>query len=136
MKNINSSKGFTLVEVLIAAVILFSALAIAGELFSASSLAATKAAKTAQYYQQATVAISTIKSDIRQRYNPQTKQPMEGHVLINGVQFNWRAEVQDIFARPQGIDEVEPPTPRFAYYQVRVESPVNLREFDFSVVAW
>ena len=51
LSNMKANKGFTLLEVLIAAIILFSALALISEIFKSAMLSSDKAVVNAKYYQ-------------------------------------------------------------------------------------
>lgn len=131
-----TNQGFTLIEVLIAAVILFSSLAITAQLYSASSLSAEKAAKSAQYYQSAELAITNIKSQLRERYQHTRQKEYTGTIQVFGFAYEWQATVQTMIAPPQAIDEDFAPEPRFPVFVVEVTSPIVGKSFQFRVVAW
>jgi len=131
-----ANKGFTLIEVLIAAVILFSSLAITAQLFSASSLSADKAAATAQYYQQSELVITTIKSQLRERYKRNKNTELNGEVETSGQVYTWQAQKTKAIAPPMDIDDVIPPEPRFARFLVTVELISRGKSFQFETVAW
>lgn len=131
-----TEKGFTLIEVLIAAVILFSSLAITAQLYSASSLSAEKAANAAQYYQSAELVITNIKSQLRERFEHTRQKEYSGTTTVFGYEYTWRATTQRMIAPPQEIDEDIPPEPRFPIFLVEVEAPKVGKSFQFRVVAW
>lgn len=131
-----ANKGFTLIEVLIAAIILFSSLAITAQLYSASSLSADKAASTAQYYQQAELVITTIKSQLRERYKRNKNTQLQDEIEIAGQIYTWQALKTASIAPPMDIDDTEPPEPRFARFLVTVELASKGKSFQFETVAW
>ncbi|RZF91329.1 type II secretion system GspH family protein [Pseudoalteromonas sp. N1230-9] len=131
-----TNQGFTLIEVLIAAVILFSSLAITAQLYSASSLSAEKAANTAQYYQSAELVITNIKSQLRERYQTTKQKEYSGVTQAFGFEFEWQATTQTMITPPMEVDEDFPPDARFPIFVVEVEAPKSGRSFQFRVVAW
>lgn len=131
-----ANKGFTLIEVLIAAIILFSSLAITAQLYSASSLSADKAASAAQYYQQSELVITTIKSQLRERYKRNKNTELNGEVETAGQVYTWQAEKTASIAPPMDIDDTIPPDPRFARFLVTVELIDKGKSFQFETVAW
>ncbi|WP_404341349.1 PilW family protein [Pseudoalteromonas mariniglutinosa] len=131
-----TEQGFTLIEVLIAAVILFSSLAITAQLYSASSLSAEKAANAAQYYQSAELVITNIKSQLRERFENTKQAEYSGTTTIFGYQYEWQATTQSKITPPSSIDDDTPPLPRYPVFLVAVESPKTGKSFEFRVVAW
>lgn len=131
-----ANKGFTLIEVLIAAIILFSSLAITAQLFSASSLSADKAANAAQYYQSAELVITNIKSQLRERFEDTRQTEYNGITNVFGYQYEWHATVQEKITPPQSIDDDTPPVPRYPVFLVEVELSQANKKFQFKVVAW
>lgn len=131
-----ANNGFTLIEVLIAAIILFSSLAITAQLFSASSLSADKAAATAQYYQQSELVITTIKSQLRERFKRNKNADLQGEIEAAGQIYSWQAVKTASIAPPMDIEDTEPPEPRFARFLVTVELINKGKSFQFETVAW
>lgn len=131
-----ANKGFTLIEVLIAAIILFSSLAITAQLFSASSLSADKAAAAAKYYQQSELVITTIKSQLRERYKRNKNTDLQGEIEAAGQTYSWQALKTSSIAPPMDIEDTEPPEPRFARFLVTVELINKGKSFQFETVAW
>ncbi|MBE3672531.1 PilW family protein [Pseudoalteromonas distincta] len=131
-----ANKGFTLIEVLIAAVILFSSLAITAQLYSASSLSADKAASAAQYYQQSELVITTIKSQLRERFKRNNNTELKGEIEAAGQMYSWQAIKTADIAPPMGIDDTVPLEPRFARFLVTVELINKGKSFQFETVAW
>ncbi|TMO69996.1 PilW family protein [Pseudoalteromonas aurantia] len=136
----NNNSGFTLVEVLVAAIILFSALAMASEIYSSSSLFSNKARNTSQFYHESNVAITAIKSDVRYEFKQKTMQSSyEGVVLIGGTSFIWHANIISKVTRYPNLASTDIPKPRFGYYQIDVESDEEEgrgKGFTFEVFLW
>ncbi|MEL0642501.1 type II secretion system protein [Pseudoalteromonas aliena] len=131
-----ANNGFTLIEVLIAAIILFSSLAITAQLFSASSLSADKAAATAQYYQQSELVITTIKSQLRERFKRNKNADLQGEIEAAGQIYSWQALKTASITPPARIDDIDLPEPRFARFLVTVELINKGKSFQFETVAW
>jgi len=140
-----NTTGFTLIEVLIAAVILFSALAITAELYSASSLSANKASEKARFYQINPIAISAIKADIRSLTENRRLTELSNEFTIYGIHYQWQAQRTAFKPRATDFDDFEPPPNRFGLFKVNVLAQLNssnangnnkLSEFQFQVAAW
>jgi prepilin-type N-terminal cleavage/methylation domain-containing protein len=91
--------GFTLVEVLIASVIFFSAIAVATQAYSVSMIADAKARDVVSMLGPVPLIVQKIQSEIRE--NPTESMTGDGRLL--GVDYRFEA-VQVRF---------EPPPPRF-----------------------
>lgn len=135
-----SSSGFTLIEVLIASVILFSALAITAELYSASSLSAQKASNKAHFYQINPIAITTIKTEIRQLTENRKLADLSSEFNISGIHYQWQAQRVAFKPRAPDYDDFAPPKPQFGLFQVNVIGQNILTEkvdeFQFRVATW
>ncbi|MEW6983267.1 prepilin-type N-terminal cleavage/methylation domain-containing protein [Colwelliaceae bacterium 6471] len=135
----NKSKGFTLVEVLIAAVILFSALAITADLYKASSFSANKITQKARYYQATPIVISTIKAEIT-ALAKESKQPSyNGQFYILGMKYNWSAERIAFQPRVKTIDDVMDLPSQFGLYRVNislVKATQPMETYTIKVATW
>ncbi len=132
----NKQAGFTLVEVLIAAVILFSALAITADLYKASSFTANKIIQKANYYQTTPLLISTIKADIHHKVKQRRQAQFSGQTIANGAQYSWQATRISFKSRTKGIDESFEPPLQFGLYQVEVSKEGTNDVFTFKVATW
>jgi prepilin-type N-terminal cleavage/methylation domain-containing protein len=134
------SSGFTLIEVLIASVILFSALAITAELYSASSLSAQKASEKAHFYQTNPVAITVIKTEIRQLSENRTLAELSSEFAIGGIHYQWQAQRLAFEPRAPDYDDTTSPNPQFSLFQVNVivqnKDTDKTEQFQFRVAAW
>lgn len=133
------SKGFTLIEVLIASVILFSALAITGELYSAASLSAKKATEKALIFQLSPMAISSIKAKIHRLAENRQLTEFSDAFYISDVHFVWQAQRERFSARAMELEDVIPPRPQFGLFNVSVLAQYGAQkpvEFTFKVATW
>ena len=132
--------GFTLIEVLIAAVILFSALAITAELYSASSLSAQKASNKAHFYQINPVAITAIKTEVRSLSENRKLTELASEFSISGIHYQWQAQRTAFKPRAPDYDDFSPPKPQFGLFQVSVTGKNTLTgkidQFQFRVATW
>ncbi len=138
LRNKNNQQGFTLIEVLIAAIILFSAIALVAELFSASSLSSKKAAKIAQYNQTIPLANRKIQQEVLTRAKNRNLTSLQGSENLFGINFTWRAE-RIAFLPParQAEDEDSRPA-KFGLFTVVVDTEQGSRkaEYQFDVATW
>lgn len=116
----NRSSGFTLVETLIAAVILFSVLSL--------SALALKTARTSSAAAERLVQLRTpqtiLLSHIRQALQNTGAEQMSGDGMLSGVRYEWQATSIAFEAAPPGYD-VDLGTaviypPRYRLYQVQL----------------
>lgn len=132
------SRGFTLIEVLIAAIILFSALALISDIFKSAMLSTSKAVSNSQYYQITPSAISAIKANLREKANGKNIQTLEGTVVLLDIHYQWEAE--RISFKPPASTQFDDfiSDPRFSVYklQVNVEQGNKKREFSFEAATW
>ena len=130
--------GFTLVEVLIAALILFTSLAIIADIFKSSTLLAEKAAETARMYQVHPTAVSAIKTQLRDAVRESKAVSINGSVLIFGITYEWRAE-RYIFNAPPPDSLTGAQYPNlYGVYEVIVESKYKgkVQDFTFKAASW
>lgn len=134
----NKNKGFTLLEVLIAAIILFTALALASEIFKSATLSSDIAVKNAKYYQVTPSAITAIKFDLRSKVKNSDISEANGELELFGIYYSWRA-TREIFNSPP-TDELSDFSERnrFSIYIVEVlaKNAGRERTFTFKVATW
>ena len=133
-----SQRGFTLIEVIIAAVILFSAVAVTSELYKVSLLSAEKAGASAQIYQVNPTALSMIQSNIIELHQQSSKTSYQNRFELMGIAYEWQAERKLFKPRAPFALDNEPAENRFSFYQVQVQAKKDTKEinFQFEVVAW
>lgn len=131
-------KGFTLIEVLIAAIILFTSLAIIADIFKGSTLLANKASETARMYQVHPTAISAIKSQLKDKVKVTKAADANGQIIIFGVEYNWQAQ-RIVFNSPppDSISGAEYPNV-YGVYDVTVEAKLGekIQDFTFKAATW
>jgi prepilin-type N-terminal cleavage/methylation domain-containing protein len=134
------SAGFTLIEVLIAAIILFSALAVTAELYSASSLSAQKASNKAHFSQINPIAITVIKTEIRQLTENRKLTELSNEFTISGILYQWDAQRIAFDPRAPDDEDFAPPRSQFGLFQVDILAQNTQTEkeeiFQFRVATW
>jgi prepilin-type N-terminal cleavage/methylation domain-containing protein len=133
-----SNKGFTLIEVLIAAVILFSALALTAELFKASSFSSEKAYRSALFNQVHPAAVSAIKLQLKEKVRNSSIETSRGTVTIFGIVYSWNATILSIKPPAFYQGDIALGKPRFGLYNVDVTATWKQKEqtFSFEVATW
>lgn len=131
-------EGFTLVEVLVASVIMFTVLTVATALFSNARNSSEKAQNTIHALAQVSFILDTIRTQIRD--NPQEKILGEGQ--LQQVNYQWNAQAA-VFKPPQDYLMVETMEvikyqPRFYLYDVTLILKYKHKEdtFMFREIAW
>jgi prepilin-type N-terminal cleavage/methylation domain-containing protein len=136
---LKSNSGFTLIEVLIAAVILFTALALTAELYNASSLSANKVTESAKLSQSSTIAIQAIKSDLRKLAENRRLNEHSGELIVNGFHFKWQALREEFASRAIELSDSEPPRNQFSLFNISVTPHFKDKQFmsfTFKVATW
>lgn len=133
-----SSNGFTLIEVLIAAIILFSALALISDIFKSAMLSSGKAVTNAKYYQVTPSAITAIKTNLRAAVKAKNISEIDGNVLLFDINYQWQASRIVFNGQPVGEFDDFKQRNRFSIYKVDVNAKFNSRErnFSFEVATW
>ncbi|MBU2891945.1 prepilin-type N-terminal cleavage/methylation domain-containing protein [Colwellia sp. D2M02] len=138
MKNNRANQGFTLIEVLIAAIILFASIALVAELFSASSLSSKKAIRVAEYNQAVPLINRIIKSEIQSKAVDLSLSSFSGELLAFGVDFQWQAERISLLSPPLEPDSNVARAATFGLFNVTVFTQHNdvKGEYTFAVATW
>jgi len=130
--------GFTLIEVLIAATILFAVLAVAAESYRSSLLASRKAEGLVAMLTPLPLITSSIRNTLRESPVPTAR----GEAELLGVRYRWEAQTVRYGAPPPRFDPdaadfAEYP-PRFRLYDVRLtlERGLQQREYLYQELAW
>lgn len=134
----NKSKGFTLVEVLISAIILFSVLALAAEIYNSSTFSANKAAKSARFFQIHPAVISAIKLDLRSQARNKKKTHIAGELNVFGMYYTWQSERISFLPKPKEQDSNTESEPQFGMFEVLVQANqgTKIQSFSFQVATW
>ena len=130
--------GFTLVEVLIASVILFATITVISESYRASLAAGQRAAVTAEILTPLPLITSTVRAQLRER--PDERLRGEGELL--GVRYSFEAVTVRFEPPPPTFDvtieDMRVFAPRYRLYDVRLtlERHSIQRQFLYQEIAW
>lgn len=130
--------GFTLVEVLIAATILFTSLAVVSESYRASLLASNKASRVAEMLTPLPLILGHIQSRLLE--NPVDNVGGRGEVL--GVYYEFAARSVKFGAPPRRVEpesgEYRTYQPRFRLYNVELflKAGTQSRRFEYQELSW
>jgi prepilin-type N-terminal cleavage/methylation domain-containing protein len=135
---VRRQRGFTLLEVLIAATILFTALAVATETYRSNLLASSRAEALVTMLTPLPMITSSIRSQLRS--NPVEK--LDGGSELLGVRYEWEANTARYGAPPRRFDpdatDFITYRPRFRLYDVRLtlHRGQQKRVFLYQELAW
>jgi type II secretory pathway component PulJ len=131
-------RGFTLVEVLIAATILFTAITVISDSYRASMAASRRADSLVRLMTPMPLIVETVAEQLR--LNPQVALSGEGRLL--GVRYEFSATTS-AFEPPlprleAEVGEVTEFQPRFRLYDVelRLRNQESTRVFRYQEIAW
>lgn len=134
----NRQRGFTLLEVLIAATILFTVMAVATETYRNSLLASSRAQGLVTMLTPLPLITSAIRNQLRS--NPVEK--LDGRSALLGVDYEWEATTVRYGSPPYRFDPdvtdfVSYPK-RFRLYDIRLKLRLakQQREFLYQEIAW
>ncbi len=131
-------RGFTLLEVLIAATILFTALAVATETYRSNLVASSRAEALVSMLTPLPLITSSIRSQLRS--NPVEK--LDGGSELLGVRYEWEANTVRYGAPPRRFDpdatDFITYQPRFRLYDIRLtlHRGPQQRVFLYQEMAW
>jgi len=133
-----NNRGFTLIEVLIAAVIMFAVLALTAVSFKTARQSSEKAANVVNMLAPLPLIMDTIRTQIRS--NP--LENLHGDGAFSGISYQWQADSQ-LFLSPPNI--IDPETmlatnyqPRYRLYQVNLTLSLGnqQRQLSYKELAW
>ena len=134
--------GFTLVEVLIAAVIMFTVLATATLSLRGAMTASERASRTAELLAPLPWITSTIRDSLRAKVNSVATSEHSGEGVMLGVGYRFRAELVLSGAPPPRFDpemqDFVEYAPRFGLYDVELtlEREGETSRFIYQELAW
>lgn len=137
-----TQRGFTLVEVLIAAVIMFTVLATATLSFRAALTASERATRTTELLAPLPWITSTIRDDLRDRVLEMPTPEYSGDGALFGVDYRFRAELVSFAPPPSRFDpdvaDFIDYAPRFGLYDVELtlEQEGETSSFIYQELAW
>jgi len=88
--HIRSQKGFTLIEVLIAATILFAVIGVVSQTYRGATIASSKATRSAELLGITPLLLDTIRFRLKME---KTDKQIDDEGILNGFQFQWNAHV-------------------------------------------
>ncbi|MFC0117838.1 PulJ/GspJ family protein [Pseudoalteromonas xiamenensis] len=133
--------GFTLIEVLVASVILFSAVSVSALIYRNATMASIKATETLSFATQLKSTLSAIEDDIRVR-SQSTDTKLSGQGTEDHFQYRWIAVLAEQASPPPRFD---PDTGSFlpakrSYKLWHVELTTTIagksKEYDFYEMGW
>jgi type II secretory pathway pseudopilin PulG len=130
--------GFTLLEVLIAATILFAVLAVATETYRGALLASSRAEGLVSLLTPLPLITSSIRSQLRS--NP--AETLNGGAELLGVKYDWEASTVRYGSPPRRFDpdatDFRDYPPRFRLYDIRLtlHRAGQQRVFLYQEIAW
>lgn len=135
-------RGFTLVEVLIAAVIMFTVLATATLSLRGAMTASERASRTTELLAPLPWITTTIRDNLREKVNDMATPEHSGEGVLFGVDYRFRAELVRLGAPPPRFDAVAADfieySPRFGLYDVELtlEREGETSRFIYQELAW
>jgi Tfp pilus assembly protein PilV len=135
---VNIPRGLTLVEVLVAAVILFAALSLSAMTVQSLRQSSAQAEKIIKTLRPARMIALSIQQQIRN----QPEETLSGNGQIETVTYRWQATVIAKGSAPERFDfdsgSVTVPPERFWLYQVDVElnHAGRTEQVQFKELAW
>ncbi|WP_286233248.1 PulJ/GspJ family protein [Thalassotalea sediminis] len=133
-----SIEGFTLIEVLIAAIILFSSISLVAEIYSSSSIASKKSIQRVNFFQSMSLANKRINFDLRAMAEDKRSTSFSGSFEILKVSYKWNA-TRELFLAPPYDDYSEINWPaKFGFFNVQVTAAQQSfnRNYELKVVTW
>lgn len=129
------SSGFTLIEVLVAATILFLVVATAMTSFQTALSGSEKAASYADMVKFIGPIREQIRTTLMDRVNDTLSNTYEGQVVLDGVTFKWTAEQVEAGSPPERFDadvaDDASYEERFFLYEVQLKLANNNASADF-----
>lgn len=130
--SVSNIKGFTLLEVLVAFVILISAISISTVSFRGSLLSSHKAVQNIEIYAQTESIINLVKFEIR-NLSTETNKILVGEGQQGSILYSWRAELIKYESAPRTYRNGEFYTPDKRFKLWDVSLTLNAGSFEKSV---
>jgi len=135
------SKGFTLVEVLVASLILFSVLATVSMVYRGAISSSTKATQHLKINSVIQALITHIEHEVN--LNSKTdNNAIEYEGVMNGVSYKWKGKVAKFESAPQRFDldsgNIVTPPKKFKLWDIDLflEYKSTKKQFNFSQIGW
>jgi len=134
MKSFKLKQGFTLLEVLVASAILFSAIAITSLIFKSSYIASEKAQQRVEQSGVIPALLIIVQEDIRER-TTEAVEELANQGVIWGMSYQWQANLIAFKAPPDKFDtdtgRMESSNKRFKLWQVELSLGEGKKRLDF-----
>jgi len=139
--NIGKIEGFTLIEVLMASVILFASIATVSMIYSGAFISSERANQHVKLSSILPSLLANIRDDIRTEGNTlETQLTQKGQVW--SIDYQWRANLVDQKSAPSKLDVdtgdyITPPL-KYKLWQVNLETKYQstVKEYQFYQVSW
>ncbi|NTS76916.1 prepilin-type N-terminal cleavage/methylation domain-containing protein [Catenovulum sp. SM1970] len=137
----HQNNGFTLVEVLVAAAILFSTIATVSVIYSSALLSSDKASKTVDSLITVKPVIYLIKEQLQQSSKKSTEQH-EGKGDIWGYKYSWVAKLTafkaptDKFNSDTGAYDKHPKRFKLWSVQLTITNTSTTKVFEYEELTW
>lgn len=134
----NKARGFTLIEVLIATMIMIAVLTLTSMSFQSARNSNEAAANTLQLLAPLPLITDTIRAQIRER----ATESLNGDGSLNGVSYSWSATTEVFAAPPPAYsaenNEYTPFPKRFRLYLVKLTLSAGSKSetFEYKELAW
>lgn len=131
--------GFTLIEILISGVILFSVISIVSSIYRGAVLSSSKASKSIELSAAVPLLLDTIRFHIRESKETST---LSQDGVIDGIVFEWQASVIKEGAPPKRFSPEDGSiinfTTRFYLWKVELQLEKDERQayYEFEELTW
>lgn len=134
-----NNKGFTLVEIMVASVILFTAITLLTFVYRTAILSSEKASNNVKINSMVTLIVSGVQSQIR---GTNTKESLSGAGRIHGVDYQWQSSLLKRSSPPErfDVDSGRLITPPERYYLWQVDLTLTygslVKDYHYTEVSW
>jgi len=132
-------QGFTLIEVLVAGLILIIVISTMTYVYRTAVLSSTKASNSVKLSGSVGLILTSIQSRIRGNH---ATEPMSGQGVINGVKYQWQSTLINNKPAPPrfnaGDGSFQPQASRYFLWQVNLSVQHNtlVKSYEFQEVSW
>jgi len=140
-KPIKQTSGFTLVEILVASVILFASIAMVSMVYRGAYISSEKADGHINITSVLPAILATIREDIRAQGNSNSTQLTQQNNMWD-VDYNWSASLLQQKSAPERLDpdsgEFITPPKKYKLWQVDLTLKRNklIKQYQFNELSW